>query len=38
MVFTRYSAGKIWSSNCVQDIVKPELLPVNNNINITKLI
>ena len=25
MVFTRYSAGKIWSSICIQDVVKPEL-------------
>ena len=25
MVFTRYSAGKIWSSICLQDIVKPGL-------------
>ena len=25
MVFTHYSAGKIWSSICIQDIVKPEL-------------
>ena len=25
MVFTRYYAGKIWSSICIQDISKPEL-------------
>ena len=25
MVFTRHLAGKIWSSICIQDIVKPEL-------------
>ena len=25
MVFTRYSAGKIWSSVCMQDILKAEL-------------
>ena len=25
IVFTHYSAGKIWSSICIQDIVKPEL-------------
>ena len=25
MVFTRYSAGKIWSSICIQDILKAEL-------------
>ena len=25
MVFTRHSAGKIWLSICIQDIVKPEL-------------
>ena len=25
IVFVRYSAGKIWSSICIQDIVKPQL-------------
>ena len=25
IVFTQYSAGKIWSSICIQDIIKPEL-------------
>ena len=25
MVFTHFSAGEIWSSICIQDIVKPEL-------------
>ena len=25
MVFTRYSAAKIWSSFCIQDILKAEL-------------
>ena len=36
MVFTRYSAGKIWSSICIQDILKAELdhqvnlIPLNN--------
>ena len=35
MVFTRYSAGKIWSSICIQDIVKPEFYY---QINLTQLI
>ena len=35
MVFTRYSAGKIWSSFCIQDIVKPEL---HYQINLIRLI
>ena len=34
MVFTRYSAGKIWLSICVKDIVKPEL---RYQINLTRL-
>ena len=35
MVFTRYSAGRIWSSFCIQDIVKPEL---HYQINLIRLI
>ena len=35
MVFTHYSAGKIWSSICIQDIVKPEL---HYQINLIRLI
>ena len=35
MVFTRYSAGKIWSSICIQDIVKVEL---HHQINLIPLI
>ena len=35
MVFTRYYTGKIWSSICIQDIVKPELYY---QINLTRLI
>ena len=35
MVFTRYSAGKIWSSICIQDIPKPEL---HYHINLIRLI
>ena len=29
MVFTRHSAGKIWSSISIQDILKPELHLIN---------
>ena len=35
MVFTRYSAGKIWSSICIQDTVKPDL---HYQINLMRLI
>ena len=35
MVFTRHSAGKIWSSICIQDIVKPEL---HHQVNLIRLI
>ena len=35
MVFTRYSAGRIWSSFCIQDIVKPEF---HYQINLIRLI
>ena len=35
MVFTHYSAGKIWSSIFTQDIVKPEL---HYQINLIRLI
>ena len=35
MVFTRYSADKIWSSICIQDIAKPEL---HYQINLIQLI
>ena len=35
MVFTRYSAGKIWSSICMQDILKTEL---HYQINLIRLI
>ena len=35
MVFTRYSADKIWSSICIQDIVKLEL---HYQINLIRLI
>ena len=35
MVFTRYLAGKIWSSICIQDIVKSEL---NYQINLIQLV
>ena len=35
MVFTSYSAGKIWSSICVQDIGKLEL---HDPINLIRLI
>ena len=35
MVFTRYSAGKIWSSICMQDILKAEL---HYQINLIRLI
>ena len=35
MVFTRYYAGKIWSSICIQDILKPE---VHDQINLIRLI
>ena len=35
MVFPSYSAGKIWSSICMQDIVKPEL---HYQINLIQLI
>ena len=35
MVFTRYSAGKIWSSICIKDILKAEL---HYQINLIRLI
>ena len=35
MVFTRHSAGKIWSSICIKDIVKPEL---HHQVNLIRLI
>ena len=35
MVFTRYSAGKIWSSIFIQDIIKPEL---HHQVNLIRLI
>ena len=35
MVFTRHSAGKIWSSICIQDNVKLEL---HYQINVIRLI
>ena len=35
MVFTRYSAGKIWLSICIQDIAKPGL---HYQINLIRLI
>ena len=35
MVVTHYSAGKIWSSICIQDIVKPEF---HYQINLIRLI
>ena len=35
IVFARYSAGKIWSSICIQDIVKPQL---HYQINLIRLI
>ena len=38
MVFTRYYAGKIWSSICIQDIVKPELHYQINLIRLIKVI
>ena len=38
MVFTRYYAGKIWSSICIQDIVKPELYYQINLIRLIKVI
>ena len=34
-IFKCYSAGKIWSSICIQDIVKPEL---HYQINLIRLI
>ena len=44
MVFTRYSAGKIWSPICIQDIVKPELhyqinpiRLINNSVSVSDL-
>ena len=38
MVFTRYYAGEIWSSICIQDIVKPELHYQINLIRLIKVI
>ena len=38
MVFTRYYAGKIWSSICIQDILKPELHDQINLIQLIKVI
>ena len=38
MVFTRYSAGKIWSLICIHDIVKPELHYQINLIRLTNII
>ena len=38
MVFTRYYAGKIRSSICIQDIVKPELYYQINLIRLIKVI
>ena len=38
MVFTRYYAGKIWSSICIHDIVKPELHYQINLIRLIKVI
>ena len=38
MVFTRYYAGKIWSSICIQHIVKPELHYQINLIRLIKVI
>ena len=35
MVFTRDSAGEIWSSICIKDIIKPEL---HYQINLIRLI
>ena len=35
MVFTRHSAAKVWSSICIQDIVKPGL---HYQINLIRLI
>ena len=35
LVFTRCSAGKIWSPICIEDIVKPEL---HYQINLIRLI
>ena len=35
MIFTSYCAGNIWSSFCIQDIVKPEL---HYQINLIRLI
>ena len=35
MIFTRHSAGKIWSSICIQDIIKLEL---HYQINLVRLI
>ena len=35
MVFTRYSAAKIWSSFCIEDILKVEL---HYQINLIRLI
>ena len=34
-IFTRYSAGKIWSSICIQDILKAKL---HYQINLIRLI
>ena len=38
MVFTRSYAGKIWSSICIHDIVKPELHYQINLIRLIKVI
>ena len=38
MVFTRYSAGKIWSSICIQDILKVELHYQTNLIGLINII
>ena len=38
MVFKHYYAGKIWSSICIQDIVKPELYYQINLIRLIKVI
>ena len=38
MVFTRYSAGKVWSSICIQDILKAELHYQTNPIRLINII
>ena len=36
MVFTRHSAGKIWSSICIQDILLHYHINLSDTINLTR--